>query len=186
MEKYFKKLSQISTITSIIFIVVGIFLFLKPETTLSLISYILGLIILANGIMNLIRYFSNQERNNLYDFGFISGIMGVVIAIIFISQPNMIVSIIPLILGIWILINGIVKLQFAMNLRNYQNSNWIRSVVISGINVFLGIILVLNPFGGAVVLTRIIGAFLIVYAILDLLESRTIKKTLQDGVEFIK
>ena len=97
MEKYLKKLSQISTITSIIFIVVGIFLIVKPETTLSLISYILGLVILVNGIMNLIRYFSNKEKGNLYDFGFISGIMSVVVAVVFISKPNMIASIIPLI-----------------------------------------------------------------------------------------
>lgn len=186
MEKYLKKLSQISTITSIIFIVVGIFLIIKPETTLSLISYILGIIILVNGIMNLIRYFSNREKGNLYDFGCISGIMSVVVAIIFISSPNMIASIIPLMLGVWILVNGVVKLQFSMNLRNYQNSNWVRSMIISGLSIVLGIILILNPFKGAVVLTQIIGAFLIGYAILDLLQNRTFKKTLQDGVELIK
>lgn len=186
MEKYLKKLSQISIVTSIVFIVVGIFLIVKPETTLSLISYILGLVILVNGIMNLIRYFSNREKGNLYDFGFISGIMSVVIAVIFISQPNVVASIIPLILGVWILVNGIVKFQFSMNLRNYQSSNWVRSMIISGFSIVLGLVLILNPFGGAVVITRVIGAFLIGYAVLDLLESRTIKKTLQDGVEFIK
>lgn len=186
MEKYLKKLSKVSIITSIIFIIVGIFLIIKPETTLSLISYILGLIILINGIINLIRYFSNREKVNLYDFGFIIGLISLVIAIIFISNPSMVASIIPLILGLWILINGIVKLQFSMNLRTYQNSNWIRSIVISGISVILGIVLVFNPFKGAVLLTKIIGLFLVGYAILDLLQSRTIKKTLQDGVEFIK
>ena len=73
-----------------------------------------------------------------------------------------------------------------MNLRNYQNSNWTRSMVISGLSIVLGIVLILNPFKGAVVLTQIIGGFLIGYAVLDLLQTRTIKKTLQDGVEFIK
>ena len=146
----------------------------------------MGLVILVNGIMNLIRYFSNKEKGNLYDFGFISGIMSVVVAVVFISKPNMIASIIPLILGVWILVNGVVKLQFSMNLRNYQNSNWTRSMVISGLSIVLGIVLILNPFKGAVVLTQIIGGFLIGYAVLDLLQTRTIKKTLQDGVEFIK
>lgn len=186
MEKYLKKISQISSITSIIFIVIGLFLIIKPETTLSLISYVLGIVILVNGIMNLVRYFSNRGNGNLYDFGFIIGIISVVIAVIFISNPNMIASIIPLILGVWILVNGVVKFQFSMNLKNYRNSNTNRSMIISGFNILLGIILVLNPFKGAVLITRIIGAFLIAYAILDLLESRTIKKTLQDGVEFIK
>ena len=67
MEKYLKKISKISSITSIIFIVIGLFLIIKPETTLSLISYVLGIVILINGIMNLVRYFSNRGNGNLSD-----------------------------------------------------------------------------------------------------------------------
>jgi len=186
MKLYIEKFSRISTITSILFIILGIFLFFKPEVTLSFISYILGLVILLNGIINLISYFSNQKKRNLFDFSFILGILSVVVAIIFISKPNMIASIIPLILGIWILVNGVIKLQVSMNLRNYPNSNWVRSIVISLFNVFLGIILILNPFEGAILFTKIIGLFLVGYAVLDFLQSRTIKKSLQDGVEFIK
>jgi len=169
MKDYINKISQISNITSFAFIVVGIFLIIRPATTLSLISYVLGIIILVNGIVNLIKYFSNRDKVNLYDFGLIFGILNVIIAIIFISKPGMIASIIPLVLGIWILVNGIIKLQFAINLRNQSGSNWVHNAVISGINVLLGLFLVLNPFSGAVVITRIVGVILVGYAILDLL-----------------
>jgi len=186
MKSYVSKLSQISIVTSLAFIVVGLFLIIKPATTLSMISYVLGIVILVNGIVNLIKYFSNREKVNLYDFGLIFGILNVIIAIIFISKPSMIASIIPLILGIWILVNGIIKLQFAINLRNQPKSNWVYSAVISGISILLGLFLVLNPFKGAVVITRIIGGILVGYAILDLLQTREIKKVIKDGVEFIK
>ncbi len=186
MKNYMKKLSQLSMYTSIIFIVIGLFLIIKPATTLSLISYVLGLVILVNGIITLIRYYSSREKSNLFDFGLILGIVEVVIAVIFISKPTAIASIIPLILGIWILVNGIFKLQFALNLKISKNDSWIYSCVIASLSILLGLVLILNPFEGAVVITQIIGGFLVGYAILDFLQSRTIKKTLQDGVEFIK
>lgn len=186
MSKYFKKLSKISMFTSIAFILVGLFLIIKPETTLSIISYILGLIILVNGIMNLIRYFMNQTKGNLFDFGLITGVFLVIIAVIFISNPEFIASIIPLILGIWIFTNGIIKIQFSLNLKNYPNSKWTSSLVISIVSVIFGLFLIFNPFKGAVVFTKSIGIFLVIYAVLDLIGTRTIRKTLDDGVEFIK
>lgn len=186
MKNYINKLSKISTLTSVLFMIIGLFLIIKPATTLSMISYVIGIIILVSGIVSLIKYFSNHDKVNVYDFGLVLGILSVITAIIFITSPSMIASIIPLILGMWILVNGIIKLQFAINLRNQPKSNWIYSAIMSGINVLLGLFLVLNPFKGAVVITRIIGGILVGYAIIDLLQSREIRKVMQDGVEFIK
>ena len=186
MKSYVNKLSQVSIISSVAFIVIGLFLLIKPATTLSMISYVIGIIILVSGIISLIKYFSNHDKVNVYDFGLVFGILNIIIAIVFISNPNMISSIIPLILGIWILVNGIIKLQFAINLRNQPKSNWGYSAIMSGINILLGLFLVFNPFKGAVVITRTIGGILVGYAIIDLLQYRQISKVMKDGIEFIK
>lgn len=186
MKKYMSKMSQFSIVNLIMFVLVGLFLVIKPATTLSMISYILGLIILIHGIVNLVRYYVNKDKNNLFDFGLVLGIIEVVVAIIFISTPEFVASIIPLILGVWILVNGIFKLQFALNLKSVENDSWIHSLVVSIVSIVFGVVLISNPFSGAVIITRIIGIFLIIYAVLDFLQSRTIKKTLQEGVEFIK
>lgn len=181
-----KKVTQFSIVSSLAFVIVGLFLVIKPATTLSLVSYVLGLILLVTGIISLIKYYTKKEGNNLFNFGLILGIIQVVAAVIFISKPNLIASIIPLIIGIWILSNGIVKLQFAINLKNEKKDSWIYSLVIACTSIIFGIILVLNPFDGAVIFTQIIGGVLIVYAVVDFLQSRHIKKVLQEGVEFIK
>lgn len=186
MKKYMSKMSQFSIVNLLIFVIIGLFLVIKPATTLSLISYILGLIILVHGIINLVRYYVNKDKNNLFDFGLVLGIIEVIVSIIFISNPEFVASIIPLILGIWILVNGIFKLQFALNLKIAENDLWIHNLVVSIVSIVFGIVFISNPFSGAVVITRIIGIFLIIYAVVDFLQSRTIKKTLQEGVEFIK
>ena len=186
MEKYMKKVTDLSIVSFLVFIIVGLFLIVRPATTLSLVSYILGLVLLVKGIISLIKYYTNKKANNLFNFGLVLGIIEIVIAVIFISKPSLVASIIPLIIGVWILVNGIFKLQFAINLKNINKSPSIYNLVVACVSILFGLILILNPFDGAVIFTQIIGAFLVVYAIVDFLQSRHIKKTLQEGVDFIK
>ena len=49
-------------------------------------------------------------------------------------------------------------------------------MIISIISTLCGIILLFNPFAGAVILTKIIGGFIIGYAILDIISTYTIKR----------
>lgn len=184
MEKYITKLTKITRISSLILFLVGLFLLIFPEKAISLVSYIIGIIILVNGIIHLIRYFS--KKTEVFSFGLMTGIIFVITGIIFISTPETIASIIPFLLGGWIVIKSLIKIQIALNLKSYQSSSWMSILIVSIVTLVFGIIMILNPFDGAVVMTRVIGGFLVVYSILDIIDSRRIKKPLQDGVEFIK
>ena len=58
-------------------------------------------------------------------------------------------------------------------------------VVIAIITLILGVLLVFNPFGGVIAITKLIGIFLVIYAILDIVNNINIKKKVKE-VEFIK
>lgn len=186
MEKYIKRMRGAITMTSIGFIVIGLLLILKPASTLALISYVLGVICLFIGIVNVIKYFTNKNQDNLMDFGLVLGITCAFFGCIFLFIPEFVASIVPFILGIIIISNSVVRLQFSLNLRRYPNISWIRSFIASIISLFFGIVLLFNPFQGAVVITQIIGVIMILYAISDIIEFHTMNKVLEDGVEFIK
>lgn len=185
MEKYIKKLSQTITMTSIGLIIIGILLILKPESTLTLISYVLGAVCLFIGAMNIIKYFTSKDKD-LMDFGLILGSGSIITGFIFIFIPEFIASIVPFILGITIFSNSVIRLQFSLNLRRYQNTSWLHSFIIALIGLVFGIILFFNPFKGAVIMTQIIGGIMILYAISDIIEFRSMNKVLDEGVEFIK
>lgn len=185
MGKYIKKFSQTLTLTSIGLIIIGVLLVLKPASTLTLISYVLGGICLFIGTTNIIKYCTNKEKD-LMDFSLVIAIISIISGFVFIFVPEFIASIVPIILGIVIISKSIVRLQFSLNLRRYQNTTWLRSFVISLIGLIFGIILFFNPFKGAVIMTQIIGGVMIIYAISDIIEFRSMNKVLDDGVEFIK
>lgn len=186
MEKYIKKMSGAITMTSIGFVIIGILLIVKPASTLTLISYVLGAVCLFIGLINIIKYFTNKNAGNLMDFGLVLGIISSIFGCIFLFIPEFIASIVPFILGLVIISNSIVRLQFSLNLRRYQNTSWVSRFIASIISLVFGIVLLFNPFEGAVVMTQIVGIVMIVYAISDIIEFRSINKVLDDGVEFIK
>lgn len=52
--------------------------------------------------------------------------------------------------------------------------------------VICGIVLIFNPFKGAVLLTRIVGIFILIYSVLDLISTFVISKTfkkIQNSIE---
>lgn len=173
-----KNMYKTSMIFSIILFIVGLFLLVKPETTLHAISYIVGIILILWGIVPIISYFTNKESQSYLEFSFIIGVFSLIFGVIIIINPDIIGSIIPLLLGIWMVINGITKLQCVLSLRK-NNVDTTTSMVISLVILICGIILIFNPFKGAVVLTKIIGIFIIIYSVLDIIECHTLKKTVK-------
>lgn len=178
MLENFKKIFRMSILTSIFFIIIGLFLILKPETTITTISYVLGAIILVSGVVFLIKYFSNKEYG-IFSGDLIYGVMSTIIGLLLILHPTAIAKIIPFILGIWIIISSVTKIQYSLQLKSYHNQAWIPTMVIAGIMFIWGLLLLFDPFETAMAITQIIGIFILIYAVLDLIEVIIIKKNLK-------
>lgn len=177
MEVRIRKMNITSIIFSIIFILIGTFLLARPEDAIHLVSYALGIILIVWGVISVITFFTDKESQNYLDFGFIVGVFVLIFGIIILVKPDTIASIIPLLLGIWMLINGVTKLSYSLTLNN--NKSALSSIIISLIIVLLGILLIINPFQGAKKIVQILGISILVYSILDLIECFSIKRAMK-------
>lgn len=178
MKNNFKRIFGISMTTSSLFIILGILLFLKPVTTISIISYIIGGIIFITGLVSLIRYFKDKEEKDYFNFEFVYGVLSIIVALVIICNPTAIATIIPIVLGGWMIINSIIKIQLSLNLKSYKNDKWLPTFIIATITLIWGALLIINPLKGALVITQVIGLFIIVYAVLDIVESNLIRKNI--------
>lgn len=186
MKTEIKKMCGTNIFSAICFIVIGLFLFFKAASTLEIISYILGGFIIALGIAAFIRYFKYKEEERTFRFDIVYGIISTLAGIILICNPHALAKIIPIILGIWITINSALKIQMAFSLKSYQNSMWTGTLIVGLITLLCGIILIFNPFEGAVVITKVIGIILILYAILDIVSSYMVNKTIKNAIKVIE
>ena len=187
MESLMKKFFKSSLFISTILIILGFLLVFKSDTTIMMISYIIGGVLVAIGILALIRYIrageSPLERNEL---DIVYGIVTVIFGIIIIKSYQAVASIIPAVLGVAIIINSAGKLNYAFQLKDDENRMWKTTMVVAIISVIFGVILLFNPFEAALSIMKIIGIVIIIYALLDLISTIAIRRNvtkIQKAVE---
>lgn len=163
-----KKTIWPSLISSAVILVLGLLLFFKSSATLMGISYVLGGIIIAIGVLAIIKFISNDHSDVSNQLNIIYGIICIISGIFFIEKPEVIGSIIPLVMGVGIIISSSLKIQQSFNFKNMNSSYFFWSFLTALLSLICGVILLFNPFKGAVLITRIIGIFLVIYAALDI------------------
>jgi len=174
MKETINKMFISSILSSAVLLVIGLLLFIRPEGTLSLISYTIGGILVIIGTNSLINYYRGKEYVSKFELFY--GVLGVLGGFVLILNPKAIVSLIPFIIGVWIVISSLSKIKYSMELNSKKTKSGLISLIITILTLVLGIVLIFNPFSGAVFITKMIGLFLFVYAILDIVQSSIIKR----------
>ncbi len=172
-----KKTMWPSLISSAVILVLGLLLFFKSSVTLMGISYIFGGLIIAIGVLAIIRFISNDHSDISNQLNIIYGIICIISGIFFIEKPEIIGSIIPVVMGIGIIISSSLKIQQSFNLKSLNSSYFFWSFVTALLSLICGVVLLFNPFKGAVIITKVIGIFLAIYAILDICNTIVLKKS---------
>ena len=151
--------------SSVLFLILGILLLVVPGGIVTTVIRVFGIIILILGILSILNVAKTKVNNGEMVYGILIGVLGLV----FISNPEVIASIIPFVFGVWIVIKTSFKLQFVVALKRSNSKDYIKSLVVNIITLILGLVLIFNPFKGAETLIRIIGGFMIAYSLLDIL-----------------
>lgn len=175
-----------SIINSIILSIFGILLIAQSEATIVTISYIIGGILVALGVIAVLRYLKNANNLEKSELDIVYGIVCTIMGILVIKNPQAIASIIPFIIGIIIVINSATKLQVGLELKKKENELWISTLVVSIIMTICGVALIFNPFQGAVIFTKVVGIFILVYAVLDIVSTVIIKNTFNKMTDLLE
>ena len=135
-----------------------------------------GGVLIALGAFAIIQFIKNIEISGKNDLDILYGVVTIILGLLIVKNPKLIASVLPIIIGVAIIINSSTKLQYAFELKKENNQQWKTTMVISIISVICGVILLFNPFKGAVIITQTIGIFIIIYAVLDIVSTSIIKK----------
>ncbi len=184
MSKFFRS----SILGSLGMVTLGILLIFYSEVTIVSIAYVIGAILIAIGVLAFLRYFRAYSKASKNELDIVYGIVCVILGIIVITNPEGIASIIPIVVAVIIIVNSATKLQYSLELKKSDNELWKSTMVISLISLLCGVLLIFNPFKGAVMFTRIVGILILIYGLLDLLSTISIKrsvKQIQDAIEEI-
>ncbi len=179
MESLMKKFFRSSLLTSLFLLTLGFLLIFHSEVTIISISYIVGGILVGIGVLAIIKFIKNTNNVLKNELDIVYGIVTTILGVIIIKNPTAIASIIPIVLGISIIISSTTKLQYAFELKSNGNNLWKSTMVISIISTLCGIVLIFNPFKALTSFTKIVGIFIVIYAVLDMISTFTIKRNVK-------
>lgn len=167
LKKLLKKSGWVSILESLIFAILGIILVCKPNGIMAVISYILGAIFIAVGIVKIISYIQANGKSDLFNYELLYGIMAAIVGIVIIVHADILSTIFGIIVGMWIVYSSIVRAFTALKIRAIESNVWIYSLVLAAIMFICGVYVIFDA--GMIVTT--IGIIMIIYAVIDIIEN---------------
>lgn len=148
-------------IFGLIYCLFGIVLLIRPMAIGKVVCYVLGVCALGYGLWKIYGYWKVKDLAGFYKGELAVGVILVVMGLVALIKPSLIISILPAVVGLMILMDGLVTISQALSLRKLDY-RWSYLLAL-GISIsVLGLILVANPFGSAMIMMRFLGATLLV------------------------
>lgn len=164
--------SKNNLFSSIIFLLFGIVLFTNPGGILKFLSYIAGGVLILIGIINILGYIKTLKNLNIEkNIKLISGIILIVLGLIVMFFSSFIETTIRLIVGIWLIYCGILKIIDSTAFKSDKVSYYV-DLIIGILIIALGFYVSLKTN----LVLSVIGLFIIIYSILDIISYIVFKK----------
>ena len=163
LEKILKRASWSDMVISAILIILGIFLAVNPGAVTTMLSVILGGIVIALGAFKVIEYMQSGKQET-YLLGI--GAFFIVAGIVIMFATGIILTLFRIIIGAWIIYTGIMNLNTAAKWKDYQNRIWLATLIGAIATIIAGIFILVN----SGVLMSTIGVLLIIYGVIDIIE----------------
>ncbi len=170
-----KKVFNISIISSVLLFLFGLVLAVNAEGFIKSITVAIGVVLLLIGVFPVIDYFRYRKEGLGASVGLISGIFSIVCGLMLLINEDLLMILIPVFIGVWMIINGINKIQVSFEIKDLGEKSWIITFIYSILIIVLGGYFIVNPISGATTVTSFIGIILCIYAVLDIIDCVIIK-----------
>ena len=165
-----KNIRVASVVEAVLLLAAGILLVVFPQASASIVCTILGLGGIFFGLAEVILFFTQDMMSLMDKDSFVTGMTSVLIGCLILFKKDLVMDLIPVILGLLILMSGLVKIQNAIVAKRIHYTASMSYLILGVICIVLGAIVMFGLSGqtAARTLFTIIGIFLIFAGASDL------------------
>lgn len=180
MYQFFKGLKANYVLSAVFCILFGVTLVVWPDVSTRIVCVGLGVVLAMSGVVNLITYFVQRDGRLISQINLFVGIILAVVGGWIILSPEVLIMIIPVIIGVVVAVHGVHNLIQAWELLRNKYSKWWVALLLGLITVGLGVLLICNPFEAVSTAVMMIGFFLIYDGISDIWIISRVSKAARD------
>ncbi len=156
-------------------IVLAIITFAVPGITIAFLAVLFGIYALIDGILAIVSTVRAVRGNRRWGSFLIEGIVGILFGIYAMVAPFAAAAVFVIVIAVWAVITGIFEIAAAVRLRRHIKGEWL--LVVTGIiSILFGILLFIEPIGGAVVLVWFLAGYALIFGILLILLSFRVRR----------
>lgn len=168
MKRFFYSEDNHGLWLSILMILIGLILVIWPGHVMETAMTILGVALVIGGGLLIFSWYRGRPRSSsvvTLAEGIVMALMGLAVLL----APRFLINLIPTIVGILVLLNGILNLAQALDQRRETYNRWTSSLVLAILTILLGLIILFNPFSTMEMLVIAIGVVIIYNGISNLI-----------------
>ena len=145
MLERINKILKGQIVTSVLYTVLGLCFVLMPVDTVNILcKFIFGILLILAGVYHILIYVLEKMNATLLDL--LSGGMILVIGIFLFFNPQIVVKLLPVLLGTFVLVDSIWVLKGSLKLKKIGRGEWKILLVGSLVFIGLGIAMIVDPF----------------------------------------
>ena len=136
-------------VSGILMVLTGAFCFMNPGQTFLSLAFIVGLVMVINGLIHAMAYFIGRGLHNKGDNnGWIltDALITLILGILILCNQLVVDSAIPMVFGIWMLVSGILRIEAGTHINKQKKLLNFRTTMITGtLTVLVGLFGFINP-----------------------------------------
>jgi uncharacterized membrane protein HdeD (DUF308 family) len=150
-------------VRGVLAILFGLIALLLPGVTMLSLVLVFAAYAFADGVFAIVGAVRAAEAHERWGVLVFEGLANIAAAVVFVAWPSMTVVVFVLVLGVWAIVTGILELAAGIKLNFIDGRGWL---VFGGIlSMLFGVLLIVAPMVGAVVLTWWLGAYALVFGV---------------------
>ena len=146
MKSIIQDMKQNYFVNAVIMIILGLVLVIWPHILGVMLCYLLGGALIVMGAIQLIGFLRGERLGFYNKFSMFMGIVLVLLGIWICTQPRIVLSIIPVVVGIIVLIHGLMDIQYTLDIKRTGSTKWWIALISAILTLIVGLLLVFNPF----------------------------------------
>lgn len=163
-------------IVGLIYIAVGIWVFLTPLSSYLALSLLFSVSFLISGISEIVLSVSNRKELDSWGWKLTFGIISVLVGLLLLSNPAISIATLPVYVGFMSLFYSIVAISFSMQLKSLGAKDWGFTLFLGILGIIFSFILIWNPLFAGLTLVYWTGLAFITLGVYRIIFSVQLKK----------
>ncbi|MBE6039319.1 MAG: HdeD family acid-resistance protein [Anaerofustis stercorihominis] len=159
----------LTILSGIMMLLTGVFCFMNPGQTFLAFAFVVGLVMVINGVIHTLAYINGRGLHNKGDNnGWIltDALITLLLGILVLCNQLVADSAIPMVFGMWVLVSGILRIEAASRINKDKKRLNFRLTMLTGIlTTLIGLFGFINPLVVWLTTTLLLGMFMFMQGI---------------------